>query len=473
MAHEWHIGLLRSAVRMCMRRAGGVVLAVVMIAALAGACGRGDGGSLTVWSQETEPERVAATERILAEFTARTGIPVKLVPMQEDQFRQVIGGAVAAGRMPDVLGGIPLTTIQTLAANELVDTRAVGEVLDGLGRRTFQPSALRLTSYKGAPAAVPSDGWTGLLLYRKDLFQQAGLAPPDSYQRIRQAAQRLTARGRAGIVVPTAPADSFTAQTFEYLAQANGCGLADARGELTLRGPACVGAFGFYADLARNFSQRGNQDVDTVRAAYLSGQAAMIPWSSYILDELAGLRDDSLPTCPECERDRLFLARNSGVVTALRAPGGAQVASGEINSWTITADASADAAKRLVSFMMDEAYQRWLAIAPEGKIPVRRGTAAQPDRFRDIWAELPAGVDRKERLDRIYPPELIEVLRGSPDRFHRWGLAEGRGELAAALLGDLPVPKAISAMTGGGLSPEGAARQAQREIESIQKSIGR
>jgi multiple sugar transport system substrate-binding protein len=426
-----------------------------------------------MWSQETEPERVTATERILAGFTRRTGIKVKLVPMQEDQFRQVIGGAVAAGRMPDVLGSIPLTTIQMLAANELVNTAAVQQVLAGLGPQTFEPSALRLTKYGGRPAAIPSDGFTGLLLYRKDLFEQAGLEPPGSYEQIRQAAQRLTASGRAGIVVPTAPADVFTAQTFEYLAQANGCQLTDQAGRLALRSPACVGAFRFYGDLARNFSQRGNQDVDTVRAAYLSGQAAMIPWSSYILDELAGLRDDALPTCPQCRADRLFLARNTGMVTALRDPSGRQVATGEISSWTITADASVEDAKALVTYMMSEGYENWMSFAPEGKIPARRGTAEQPNRFRDAWPTLPAGVDRKERLDRIYPAELIEVLRSGQAQYVRWGVAEGQGELAAALLGDLPVPKAISSMSGGGLSPERAAAQAQREIESIQNSIGR
>jgi multiple sugar transport system substrate-binding protein len=447
-------------------------LAIVMVG---GGCAQDEPGgrSLTLWSQETEPERVAATERILADFTKRTGIRVKLVPMQEDQFRQVIGGAVAAGRMPDVLGGIPLTTIQTLAANELVDTAAVQQVLTGLGPQTFEPSALRLTSYSGRPAAIPSDGWTGLLLYRKDLFEKENLEKPDSYERIQAAAQRLTASGRAGIVVPTAPADVFTAQIFEFLAQANGCQLADQAGRLTLRSPACEAAFGFYGNLARNYSQRGNQDVDTVRAAYLSGQAAMIPWSSYILDELAGLRDDALPTCPECKNDRLWLARNTGMVTALRGPAGQEVTTGEISSWTITADASVEDAKTLVTYLMSDGYEAWMSLAPEGKIPARRGTAEQPDRFREAWPKLPAGVDRKERLGQIYPADLIDVLRSGHDRYVRWGVSEGRGELAAAILGDLPVPKAISSMAGGGLSPQRAASQAQREIESIQKSIGR
>ena len=37
----------------------------------------------------------------------------------------------------------------------------------------------------------------------------------------------------------------------------------------------------------------GNQDADTTRATYFAGDAAMVIWSSFLLDELAGLRNDA------------------------------------------------------------------------------------------------------------------------------------------------------------------------------------
>ena len=48
----------------------------------------------------------------------------------------------------------------------------------------------------------------------------------------------------------------------------------------------------------------------------------MIIWSTFILDEMAGLRNDAKPTCPECKQDPAFLAENSGVVTAIQGPSG-------------------------------------------------------------------------------------------------------------------------------------------------------
>src|SRR4029450_4059445 len=101
----------------------------------------------------------------------------------------------------------------------------------------------------------------------------------------------------------------------------------------------------------------------------------MVIWSTFILDEMAGLRNDAKPNCPECKQDPAFLAKNSGVVTAIEGPNGEEPAVfGEITSWTITADASTDPSVELVEYMMNDGYIPWIAIAPEGKVPARKGT---------------------------------------------------------------------------------------------------
>ena len=62
----------------------------------------------------------------------------------------------------------------------------------------------------------------------------------------------------------------------------------------------------------------GNQDADTTRATYFAGDAAMVIWSSFLLDELAGLRSDALPTCAQCKKDPMWLAQNTGILTGYR-----------------------------------------------------------------------------------------------------------------------------------------------------------
>ena len=118
----------------------------------------------------------------------------------------------------------------------------------------------------------------------------------------------------------TDPADVFTQQTFEFLALGDGCHLIK-DGEVALDSPACVDAIATYAEQILEYSPGTVQDVDTTRATYFAGEAAMMIWSPFILDELAGLRNDALPTCDECADDPLFLATTPASCRRLSARG--------------------------------------------------------------------------------------------------------------------------------------------------------
>ena len=48
-----------------------------------------------------------------------------------------------------------------------------------------------MAQFDGMTAAVPVDGWTQMVVYRKDLFDAAGLAPPNSYANIEAAIDAL------------------------------------------------------------------------------------------------------------------------------------------------------------------------------------------------------------------------------------------------------------------------------------------
>ncbi|RSN14259.1 bicyclomycin resistance protein [Nonomuraea sp. WAC 01424] len=446
------------------------VLSVAVLAAAAlTACGEGGQQSganqITVWTEENLGDRMAVQNQIIAEFTRKTGIKVKLVGVGEDQFSQTVTAAAAADDLPDVIGALPLASVRELEADDLLDTETPGRIVERLGRDSFSPRALELDSSGGRLLAVPSDGWAQLLLYRKDLFARAGLAPPDTYEALEAAAAKLNAGGVAGITLAVAPKDTFTAQSFEHVALANGCQLVDNSGNVVLDSPQCVRAFGFYAKLAKNYSVKGKQDVDSTRATYFSGKAAMMIWSSFILDELAGLRKDALPSCAECRSDPEWLARNTGVVTALKGPdAGAPAQYGEIVSWAVLRDAATEPAARFVTYMMNEGYERWIGMAPEGKFPTRRG-------FADKWDKLPAGVDPRKPLSAVYPAGVLDALRESPDTFARWGIPQGQGKLVGATMGELPVPKALSQVVDGSLTPQAAAAQAKKDVETIKRGI--
>jgi multiple sugar transport system substrate-binding protein len=462
-----------------MRRRRSLALSVLCVMLAAAACGGGgDGGreardeTLTFWSAEDLPERVAAIQRIVTRFQETSGIQVQVVPIGEDQLATQIQSASGGGTLPDVLGALSLGFAHTLAADDLTDPDAAGEVIERLGRDTFSERALSLVEADGKPVGVPSDTWTQLLVYRTDLFRRAGLQTPDSFGRILAAATKLQRPGQSGIVAATKVADSFTQQTFEYLALANGCQLTDDQGNIRLSSSQCVETFNFYGELIRTGSTKGSQDADTTRAAYLAGRAAMVVWSSFLLDELAGLRQDILPTCRQCRADRRFLSENSGVVTAIAGPsGGEPTQFGEVTNFAIVKDGNTDAAKRFVEFMMSEGYVDWLAIAPEGKFPTRSGTRDNPEQYTEAWSKLPAGVERKVPLSRLYPAEVLKALTTSTDTMSRWGFAQGQGRLVGAQLAELPIPKALAAHLDGTLTATAAAKQAQADVEEIARLL--
>ena len=241
----------------------------------------------------------------------------------------------AAGDLPDVIGALPLGALRTLSSNELVDTDAVSEVVENLDAETFSESALSLAADGDDQLGVPSESWVQLLVYRQDLFDAAGLAAPTTYDDVLAAAEALDSPEVAGFVGANVAGDAFTSQTFEEIGLGNACELINEEGEVTFDSPECVEGLDFYGTLQQDYSVSGAQDVDTTRASYFAGQAAMIIWSSFILDEMAGLRNDALPTCPECKKNPAFLAENSGVVTSIQGPSGSEPATfGEVTSWT-------------------------------------------------------------------------------------------------------------------------------------------
>ena len=120
-----------------------------------------------------------------------TGVQVKLVAVAEDQLTTVLTSAAAADDLPDVIGALSLNGINQLRTDDLLDTDAAEAIVDDLGADTFRPAPLELTSADGDQLAVPSDAWAQLLFYRKDLFDEAGLAEPKTYDDIKTAAKTL------------------------------------------------------------------------------------------------------------------------------------------------------------------------------------------------------------------------------------------------------------------------------------------
>jgi len=389
--------------------------------------------SLRFWTTEEQPDRLAKQEQMAADFKSKTGISVEVIPISESDLGTRATAAFAAGDLPDVI----YHTLQYAlpwAESGLLDTEAATEVIYGLRASTFSPGALDMAAVRGGYASVPVDGWTQMVVYRKDLFEAHGLNPPNSYANIEAALQKLhNPPSMYGFVAPNKIDENFMSQVLEHVFLANGVSPVDDQGLQKLDEKSTIEVLNFYKKI-QDASPEGELFWQQSRAMYFAGEAAMIIWSPFILDELAGLRDSAPPTINSDPTSR-ELASKTGIITTLAGPSNSEGAAwADVRYFGITADADTDNAMEFVRFSMTDGYVRTLSIAPEGKFPVRRGDVKNPELYLDAWSKLPVGVDRKAPLADLYPAKVISSIAAGLETASRWGVREGQLALASKII---------------------------------------
>ena len=223
----------------------------------------------------------------------------------------------------------------------------------------------------------------------------------------------------------------------------------------------------FYKDIA-DASPEGELYWDQSRTLYFSGNAAMIIWSPFILDELAGLRDSAPPTIND-DPTSSELASKTGIVTNFAGPSNPDGAAwGDIRYFGITTDAATDAAMEFVEFSMSDGYEQTLAIAPEGKFPVRRGTADNPTEYTDLWATLDVGIDRRAPLGDLYEASVIEDIVGGLDVAQRWGVTEGQLATASKVINSQVINRVVRQYIDGEIEGAAAVAALNEAIASVE-----
>ena len=176
---------------------------------------------ITFWTTEVQPARMAKQEAMAKDFEAKTGIKVEVIPVEEKDLGTRATAAAAAGDLPDVIYHT-LQYVLPWAEAGILDVDANNAVVKELGKKTFAPGALNMAKKGSKIAAVPVDGWTQMVVYRKDLFEKAGLAPPTSYENITKAVEALSGDGMFGFVAATKTDENFMSQVLEHVLLANG-----------------------------------------------------------------------------------------------------------------------------------------------------------------------------------------------------------------------------------------------------------
>ncbi|MCA9993886.1 MAG: extracellular solute-binding protein [Ardenticatenaceae bacterium] len=426
--------------------------------------------TLTFWANQTTPEEAIVLQQIVDNFTAAHNIDVELFLVEPELLPDLMQTAVVSDdiALPDILL-LPLEYTVGWAEAGILDPVPAGQVVASLDPATFDPVALDLVQVEGGPAAVPSDGWQQLLIYRQDWFDQRNLAPPLDFTSMITAGQTISDRLalRSGFVIPTESSLVATSRVFEQMAIANGCQLIDEKGELLILEPACQDALEFYRLLCNSYCPPGVQTEVSARNAYLNGRTGMIMAPPSILPQIAGLDPAASPNCPDCTTTD-YLARNAGIVTRITGRGPAASAEnlGNLTYLGVTTAANSEAATAFLQYWYNEAYLDWLAVNPEMKVPMRLGTPENPSQFRDAWFDLPMTPGGPTVSD-VYGAETAAQLATGVANPNRWGFTQGHGALITDVYQDLMLSILLQELLSGYYDSSRAAIEGYKRLVDL------
>ncbi len=144
----------------------------------------------------------------------------------------------------------------------------------------FYPAFLANSRYEGKIWSIPFQRSVVVLYYNADLFEQEGLAPPDSWEAWGQAGQKLTLPDqRWGLEYPS----GWPYWLFQPLAIANGQNIVASPTQVVFDDPRVIEAVQFYIDLSHKYHampEGVQKNWGNAPADFANGAAAMIVHSS-------------------------------------------------------------------------------------------------------------------------------------------------------------------------------------------------
>jgi multiple sugar transport system substrate-binding protein len=333
--------------------------AVALTFVAASGCGSGsaDGGgdsqTLTYWTSQQGATAAATLDTlkpVLAKFTEKTGIKVKVENIDWAHLQDKILTAVASGQGPDLVNIGNTWAPQMQKTGAFLDFDAATLKKIG-GKDKFLASSFATTGQEGkTPSSVPLYALAYGMFYNKKMFAEAGIdGPPATWAELIADGKKLTHDDQWGLAVSNSMTENAH---FAFLLGAQrGAKLFDSSGKPDFTSAAEVAAVKSYVNLMGkegivnpSDAQNGN-DASAALNAFANGKAAMVINQNNGVQNLkaAGMKDygtAELPLLEGGENVRTF-------------PAG-------INLAVFKNTDNLDGALKLVQYLTDDAAQQTL-----------------------------------------------------------------------------------------------------------------
>ncbi|GIP36646.1 sugar ABC transporter substrate-binding protein [Paenibacillus sp. J2TS4] len=370
---------------------------------------------------------------MLPEFEEKTGIKVKVESLSQEQTSNKLAVELSAKTSSlDVMFIRPLDETKLFAKNGWVEPLdpyvSQDEAFD---LDDFIPSSLDSSRFDGKLTSLPITTEREVLYYRKDLFEQKGIAVPKTMEEMMAAAEQLTdakagiygfvARGRKSVAVT-----QFSGYLYSFGGQFHDGDKA------TLNTPEAMKAYEYYGGMLNQFGPPGaiNMHWTEAAAAFAQGKVAMFTDADAIYLNVA---DPSKSTVSDQVGYAMFPAGPAGAKPY-------NVSSGAlaVSSFSNNKEAAAE-------------FVKW---ATSKEIVLKTQKAGNPGARQSVWNNPESTKD--------YPEDLVKVINESTkigvgiDRPQVIGVAEARDMISG------PISAAIE-----GKDIQSAADKAQKDFQAL------
>jgi multiple sugar transport system substrate-binding protein len=373
-------------------------------------------GELTVWAMGNEGTKLST---LADAFTKENpGVKVSVTPVDWGQAVAKLQTAIAGNTTPDV------SQMGTDMMGQFGATGAFEPVPSDIASSTYFESAWNTNDVAGVVSGVPWYVETRLLYYRTDIAEKAGItSPPATWDDLMAMAKAMKEKGgsKFGISLGTKNWQEY----FPFLWQ-NGGDVVDASGNPALNSPQAVEALTFYDSFFKaGLTPKSVPEGFDITPAFVKGDNPMFfsgPWHLGLIDTAGGADFKS----------KWAIAPMPKKVTGTSFLGGSNVV-------VFKNSKNKDAAWAFVKFLSDPKTQAlWYTTATD--LPaVQAG-----------WDDPTVKSDPNVALFG----EQLKDTKAQP-------VSATWSELSSAL------NDTLEKMTTGGMEPQAAADQMQKDAESI------
>jgi len=396
--------------------------------------------TLTVWNQETPPNRVAALQSLLDAFSKQYHLTAAQTPVSWGDVYAKLPAAVAAGNAPDVGETLPSLTVLMTKMQALVPVDSLVQQLNA--KYHFSPAMLAPYHYQGHYWSVPLYGLDQVLLYNNKLFQQAGIkSAPSTWSQLLSDAKRLTKNGVYGIGLPTSDQFYASQNVWDFMAT-NRVSIYDKKGKVTFNTPQVIQTLAFLKQLAPySPPDSSNWQWPQAALAFETGKTAMFVYNTDMLDTIhwpsSQLKGAPVPMPP------------GGVRANLGYPFGLYITKHAQQTGML------GASEKLISFLLD---------------PKRYNTVLdmQPGLFLPIIGAVNMSQWQSNKYIAKYPQPVQTELAALKTSVI-YGFEHGAQPGAGALEGSQLLAKIAQKVYFGQMSPAQAAAWGQAQIEALAK----